>query len=63
VADLPGYHFRDDGMAWWDTLGLYCSEFIAIHYTTDAMVVEDSELQNMIQEVRAGGCLLAFNQP
>jgi hypothetical protein len=51
VEDLPGYHYRDDALAWWDILKQYCAEFIALHYTSDELVQGDSELQNMVDEV------------
>lgn len=51
VADIPGYHYRDDGMDWWVNLEQYCAEFIALHYTSDELVENDSELQNMVHEV------------
>ena len=52
VEDIPGYHYRDDGMMWWNNLRQYVEEFLAIHYTSDDLVKGDSELQNMVDEVR-----------
>merc|ERR1712176_309352 len=33
----------------------YCEEFISLHYTSDELVKEDSELQNMVDEIRNHG--------
>ena len=42
-------------MMWWNNLKQYCEEFIALHYTSDELVKGDSELQNMVDEVRHVG--------
>ncbi|KAL5255989.1 hypothetical protein ACHWQZ_G011263 [Mnemiopsis leidyi] len=55
VEDIPGYHYRDDAMLWWNNLSQYCKEFISLHYTEDAHVRADSELQNMVDEIRNQG--------
>ena len=51
-------------MMWWNNLKQYCEEFIALHYTSDELVKGDSELQNMVDEVRhvgvGGGSLLLY---
>ncbi|XP_063674416.1 polyunsaturated fatty acid 5-lipoxygenase-like isoform X2 [Bolinopsis microptera] len=55
VEDIPNYHYRDDGMMWWNNLKQYCEEFIALHYTSDELVKGDSELQNMVDEIKNQG--------
>eukprot|EP00116_Pleurobrachia_bachei_P005274 sb/3465536/ len=52
VEDIPGYHFRDDGMAWWKNLRQYCQEFLELHYTSDKLVQDDTELLAFLEELR-----------
>ena len=51
VADIPNYHFRDDGLALWDAIRVYVEEVVNIFYLTDEDVKEDHELQEWELEV------------
>ena len=61
VEDIPGYHFRDDGMAWWKNLRQYCQEFLELHYTSDKLVQDDTELLAFLDEVLYGRVGIHFD--
>ena len=43
--DMPGYHFRDDGMKLWNMMGNYASDFVDEVYNSDTDVKGDGRLQ------------------
>ena len=51
MADIPNYHFRDDGLALWFAIRNYVDDVINIFYQTDEDVQEDLELQEWDFEV------------
>ena len=50
---LPGYHYRDDALRLFDTIGTYVEELLAVYYRGDDDVVADTELQAWIAELVA----------
>ena len=51
VADIPNYHFRDDGLEIWFAIRTYVDNVINIFYETDKDVQEDFELQDWEKEI------------
>ena len=51
VADIPNYHYRDDGLKLWNVINGYVQEIISLFYETDKEVEEDKELQDWDFEV------------
>ena len=51
VAEIPNYHFRDDGLALWEAIRNYVVDVINIFYQTDEDVKEDQEIQEWEMEV------------
>ena len=45
VADIPNYHFRDDGLVLWDAIRGYVKNVIDVFYQNDEDVDNDDELQ------------------
>lgn len=45
---LPIHPFRDDAIPVWDAIATYVGEYIALYYTQDSMVLEDTELQAFV---------------
>ena len=54
-TQLPGYHFRDDGIKIWDAIEAYVIRIINQFYADDAAVSGDKELQNFAEDVHTNG--------
>lgn len=52
---LPNYHFRDDALLIWDKLSEYVHKIMSLFYKTDNDVLEDSELQAFLADLRDQG--------
>jgi len=48
---LPGYSFRDDALALFDTIGTYVRELLGVFYVHPDDVVDDAELQAWAREL------------
>ncbi|XP_062305035.1 arachidonate 12-lipoxygenase, 12S-type isoform X1 [Osmerus eperlanus] len=51
VTQLRDYHYREHSMLLWDAIHSFVEEMVRVYYQTDSDVLQDSELQNWIQEV------------
>ena len=51
VANIPNYHFRDDGMMLWNAIGKYVEDILNIFYDSDEEVKKDWEIQEWINEI------------
>ena len=51
VADIPNYHYRDDGLKLWHVINGYVRDIINIFYETDKEVEEDKELEDWDCEI------------
>ena len=45
VADIPNYHYRDDGLKLWQAIKEYVSDILSTFYETDDDVQKDKEIQ------------------
>ena len=52
VADIPNYHFKDDGLLLWDAIKSFVENITNIFYEHDNDIVEDYELQEWSSELR-----------
>ncbi len=61
-ADLPVYHYRDDGLQIWNAIHAWASDYVSIYYRDDATVRADTELQAWAAEIAAskGGSVKDF---
>ena len=48
---LPGYHYRDDGIKLWNAMEKFASEMIHKFYQSDEDVKEDQELQSWAADI------------
>ena len=68
-SKLPGYYYRDDGMALWDIMWNFCHSFLSATYgadpacTVDDAVQQDVEVQAWIREVHDHGLCKGKNVP
>ena len=59
---LPGYHFRDDAMLYYDAIHKYCQSYVKIYYDSVETLKADWEIQSWVAEIVAekngeqGGC-------
>jgi Lipoxygenase len=51
VADLPGYHYREDGLLIWDAIQTYVTDILKLRYPSAADLLSDGELQAWKQEL------------
>ncbi len=51
VADIPNYHFRDDGLKLWNAIRSYVESVVDIFYETDDDIQGDFELQEWVSEL------------
>jgi Lipoxygenase len=51
VANLPGYHYRDDALLIWDAIQTYVTDILKLRYKSSAELAGDSELQAWKQEL------------
>ena len=49
--ELPGYHYRDDGIKVWDAIESYTRDIINIFYESNTDVKDDPELQEWAEDV------------
>ena len=52
---LPGYHYRDDGVKIWTAIEKFATELINEFYKTDDEVKEDRELQSWAEDIHTNG--------
>jgi arachidonate 15-lipoxygenase len=55
TAALPVYPFRDDGLALWDVIRAYVSEYLSLYYRQPAELAEDHELAAWLAELTSPG--------
>ena len=55
TSQLPGYHYRDDGIKVWNAIEAYVSHIINQFYADDAAVSGDKELQYFAEDVHTNG--------
>jgi len=60
---LPGYYYRDDGLAIWDIIYRFVKRFLMLHYNCDADVIDDGEVQGWIKDMHDHGMCKAKNVP
>lgn len=48
---LPSFPFREDTLLLWEAIQTYVTEYLALYYTSDNDVIEDTELQAWIHEM------------
>ena len=60
---LPGYYYRDDGLAIWDIIYKYVKRFLSLHYKSDEEVLGDTEVQGWIKDMHDHGMCKAKNVP
>ena len=51
MADIPNYHFREDGLKLWGAIKDYVEEIVNMFYISNEDVVSDWELQEWIEEI------------
>ena len=51
VSDLPNYYYRDDGLLLWKAIKEYVEDILDLFYLSDEDVLEDSEIQEWIDEI------------
>lgn len=54
VAEIPGYHYRDDALKLWPVVQQYVQEIVDLTYANDAEVNGDPELEAMARELQIG---------
>nr|AHK60922.1 allene oxide synthase/8R-lipoxygenase fusion protein a [Capnella imbricata] len=54
-SKLPGYYYRDDGLALWGAIRTLVADIIGIYYENDEDVKRDSEIQSWIYDVHKNG--------
>ena len=54
-SKLPGFYYRDDGLALWGAIETFIGEIIAIFYKNDDDVKRDNEIQSWIYDVHKNG--------
>lgn len=57
MADIPNYHFREDGLKLWEAIKNYVDDIINIFYLSNEEVLSDWELQEWVGEVYRYGRL------
>ncbi len=51
MADIPNYHFREDGLKLWASIKDYTEDVVNIFYISNEDVVSDWELQEWVEEI------------
>ena len=51
MADIPSYHFRDDGLKLWGAIKDYAEDIVNVFYISNEDVVADWELQGWVEEI------------
>ena len=51
MADIPNYHFREDGLKLWAAIKDYAEDIVNVFYISNEDVVSDWELQGWIDEI------------
>ena len=55
VEDLPGYHYRDDGVKIFKAIKQYASDVVDVFYDSDEDVKADIEIQAWAQDIVSNG--------
>uniref|UniRef100_A0A673ANR5 Arachidonate 12-lipoxygenase, 12R-type-like n=1 Tax=Sphaeramia orbicularis TaxID=375764 RepID=A0A673ANR5_9TELE len=55
MQKVTDFYYRDDGCELWDILERFVNDLLRHYYSTDAEVMQDSELQNWIQDIYEHG--------
>ncbi|WP_392531816.1 lipoxygenase family protein [Nostoc sp. C117] len=55
VDELPNYYYRDDALLIWNAIKTYVEDILRPHYTNDAEVIGDRQLQNWKDELINNG--------
>ena len=50
-SDLPGDHYREDGMRWWDAIENYVKSVVSRYYTKVDDIESDSELKDLFRDM------------
>ena len=51
MADIPSYHFRNDGLKLWGVIKDYAEDIVNVFYISNEDVVADWELQGWVEEI------------
>ena len=62
-SKLPGYYYRDDGLALWTIIEKYVRSYLQLFYLSEVDVEEDTELQAWISDLHHNGLHSAKNVP
>ncbi|NXG58366.1 LOXE3 isomerase, partial [Hemiprocne comata] len=57
VADIPDYHYRDDGLRLWAAIERFVTGLVTFYYRKDAEVGGDSEVQAWVEDIFTNGFL------
>ncbi|XP_051499848.1 hydroperoxide isomerase ALOXE3-like, partial [Apus apus] len=57
VADIPNYHYRDDGLRLWAATQRFVTGIVTFYYHDDAAVQGDSEVQAWVEDIFTNGFL------
>ncbi|KAM9328508.1 polyunsaturated fatty acid lipoxygenase ALOX15B-like [Pholidichthys leucotaenia] len=51
LSDVPNYYYRDDGLKLWEIIYRFVEKILGCYYKDDRMVMQDTKLQDWIQDI------------